>query len=341
MLEEMNRVLTSSPEYNETPMVGCPINAILNWPMGTVSGYAVFLNDKVNVQLKRILNVWGEFLKSPASRATLNDDPENGWLGEKAMKKMSSQMHMHTFEEEFICDVTKPHYGYVSWDDFFTRRFRDGRRPVAFPEDNFVISNPCESAPYHIQENIKYLDTFWIKGQRYSLKHIFNNDAYANHFVGGTIYQAFLSPTSYHRWHSPVNGVVVAKYLIDGTYFSESRAAHYDYAAPNESQAYLTELASRGILIIDCDNIGWVAMVVIGMAEVSSCDITVPVGQRVRKGDELGMFHFGGSSFCLVFPKEMSVSFNFQHEELGTHSKNLLLNIALAEVKPNKRKHSA
>jgi phosphatidylserine decarboxylase len=27
-------------------------------------------------------------------------------------------------------------------------------------------------------------------------------------FQGGTVYQAFLSALSYHRWHSPVNGVI-------------------------------------------------------------------------------------------------------------------------------------
>ena len=48
-----------------------------------------------------------------------------------------------------------------------------------------------------------------------------------------------------------------------------------------------------------------------GMAEVSSCEITVKVGQKVKKGDQLGMFHFGGSTHCLVFRKDVSVEFHF------------------------------
>jgi phosphatidylserine decarboxylase len=40
-------------------------------------------------------------------------------------------------------------------------------------------------------------------------------------FVGGTVYQAFLSALSYHRWHAPVSGKVVKAYIKDGTYFSE------------------------------------------------------------------------------------------------------------------------
>lgn len=37
------------------------------------------------------------------------------------------------------------------------------------------------------------------------------------------------------------------------------------------------------------------------MDEVSTCEITVKEGQHVEKGDETGMFHFGGSTHCLIF----------------------------------------
>ncbi len=33
-----------------------------------------------------------------------------------------------------------------------------------------------------------------------------DNDPLVDKFVGGTIYQAFLSALSYHRWHAPVSG---------------------------------------------------------------------------------------------------------------------------------------
>jgi len=39
------------------------------------------------------------------------------------------------------------------------------------------------------------------------------------------------------------------------------------------------------------------------MDEVSTCEITVKEGQHVNKGDETGMFHFGGSSHVLLFRK--------------------------------------
>ena len=72
-----------------------------------------------------------------------------------------------------------------------------------------MIINACESAPYKIATDVKLADEFWIKGQPYSLRHMFADDPVAEQFVGGTIYQAFLSALSYHRWHSPVSGTIV------------------------------------------------------------------------------------------------------------------------------------
>jgi phosphatidylserine decarboxylase len=37
------------------------------------------------------------------------------------------------------------------------------------------------------------------------------------------------------------------------------------------------------------------------MAEVSSCVIEAMPGQHVEKGDELGFFQYGGSTYCLIF----------------------------------------
>lgn len=47
------------------------------------------------------------------------------------------------------------------------------------------------------------------------------------------------------------------------------------------------------------------------MAEVSSCEFTVKEGDEITKGQEVGMFHYGGSSHCLVF--QPGVDLNFVH----------------------------
>jgi phosphatidylserine decarboxylase len=74
-------------------------------------------------------------------------------------------------------------------------------------------------------------------------------------------------------------------------------------------QGYITATAVRAVIFIEADNaaIGLMAFLGAGMAEVSSCDITVKEGQHVEKGDQIGMFHFGGSTHCLLFRKGVEV----------------------------------
>lgn len=331
MLELINAILVKAPEFNETGLVGFPINTILDWPMGTEGGFAAFLNEKVNRHLKHILLDWGIFLSSKDSCYVLNDDPLHGWFGEAAQKKMPD------FEKDFVCDPTKPHHGFNSWDDFFTRVFRPGRRPVDSPDDPDIIVNACESAPYNLARNVKKHDRFWLKGQPYSLEHMLAGDSLAACFEGGTIYQAFLSALSYHRWHSPVSGRIVKTYVQPGTYYSETPYEHFDPEAPNASQGFITEVATRAFIYIEADNprIGLMCFMAVGMAEVSTCQITVYEGQEVEKGDQLGMFHFGGSTHCLIFRPDVRLEFHLHGQKPGLDAFNIHINSRIATVEPN------
>ncbi len=328
MIYLINRIITTSPEFNKSELVGVPINAILDWPMGTKAGHSAFLNDKVNQQLKKILNEWAKFLCSEDSRSVLNTDPKTGWFGKEAKELMPN------FEDDFICDPSQPFHGFKSWDDFFTRAFKAGKRPVAEPENDAVIINACESAPYRIAQNVQLSDKFWIKTQPYSLVHMMAGDPLHEKFVGGTIYQAFLSALSYHRWHSPISGKIIKAYTIDGTYYSETPAEGFDPAGPDESQAYITSLATRALIFIQADNaaIGLCCFMPVGMVEVSSCEITVLEGQHVTKGDQLGMFHFGGSTHCLIFGPQVKLEFDLHGQTPGLHSDNIKLNERIATV---------
>ena len=339
MLELLNAIMQKAPEYNNTGLVGFPINAILDYAMGTTSGFAAFLNDKVNRQLKKVLNEWAIFLKSKDSLYVLSRNQEeleghkldidkNSWFGTDAKAEMPN------FSTTFRCDPTKPYYGFTSWDDFFLRKFKEGQRPIASPSDDSVVVNACESAPLSILENVKKEDKFWIKGQPYSLRHMLANDSFTDRFVGGTIYQAFLSALSYHRWHSPVSGTIIKAYVVEGSYYSEALVAGYDPSAPNDSQRYLTEVAARALIFIEADNkdIGLMCFMAVGMAEVSTCEITVYEGQHVKKGDELGMFHFGGSTHCLIFNPSVNIDFDLHGQVPSMNSTNIPINSKIAVV---------
>ena len=187
----------------------------------------------------------------------------------------------------------------------FTRRFKAGARPVGSPDDDKVIVSACESTPYGLASDVQRQDRFWINSQPYSLQDMLANDESVDQFVGGTVYQAFLSATDYHRWHSPVAGTIVRAFVQPGTYYSEADSEGADAVEPKKSQSYLAHVAARAIILIEANDpvIGLVAFVPIGMSEVSSCIIgpDIQPGHHVAKGDELGYFQFGGSTHCLVF----------------------------------------
>ena len=329
MLRVINAIITRAPEFNETIMVGIPLTAILSRPMGTAGGFSAFLSKIVNFHLKNILNCWAIFLKSEDSRYVLNKDPRKGWFGEDAMKAMPN------FLEEYKCDPTKEYFGFSSWDDFFTREFRPGVRPVASPDDNRVIVNACESAPYNVAFNVQHHSRFWIKSQPYSIIHMLANDPLAESFVGGTVYQAYLSIYSYHHWHSPVDGTIVKAYTVEGSYFAAAKSVGFDFTAQNQSQAFVTEVATRTLMFIEADNncyIGLMCFMAVGMMEISSCDITVSEGQRVKKGQQLGMFHYGGSTHCLIFRPGVEVEFDLHGETPSLDANTIPINSRIATV---------
>lgn len=335
-LNLLNVVMTTAPEFivdsgndGAQGLVGFPINALLDWPMGTAAGILTFNNANFNAALKTVLNYWGSFLCTEPSRYVLAEGDTSSapqsiaWLSAPAKAQMVAVAQQpfptpppgQTFEDVFaVPNPNDPSYlGFLSWDDFFTRQFRDGLRPVG----DAAIVNACESAPLQYETGVSLSANIWLKGQPYSLSDMLNNDPLTSQFAGGTVYQAFLSALSYHRWHSPVDGVIEKAYVVDGSYYLESPSEGIysgdpDPSASNASQPFITSVATRAVIFIRANNpaIGLIAMVPVGMAEVSSCEINVVPGQSVSRGDLIGMFHYGGSTHCLVFQPGVELDFH-------------------------------
>lgn len=102
-----------------------------------------------------------------------------------------------------------------------------------------------------------------------------------------------------------VNGVDKLKPLRA---FNASDAAGYQFAQ------------TRGMIVLDIP-IGLVAVLPIGMCQVSSMIVTAAVGVTVRKGEELSHFQFGDSDIIVLFEAKSNVSFTAQpgfHDKVGT-----------------------
>jgi phosphatidylserine decarboxylase len=295
LLAALTAIVTTAPSYNPDPskMNAFPMSTLFTYMMMTTAGEILFRNTEFNDVLRRILKEWCVFLDSPASRSVLTED-EDGWLGRSAF--------FYNRLWEFSFNRKEPYWGYKSYNDFFHRQIDLKHRPVAAPANPKVIVSANDGTVFNIETNAQRTTDFWLKGQRYSLVDMLAG-RHVDRFVGGSVFQSFLSGANYHRWRAPIDGTVVDARVVDGLMFSDAESAGFDDTAATYSQFYETAVNTRGLVFIQSDdaNIGMVCVVPIGITEISSVKINVSVGTKVRKGDELGWFSYGGSAMALVF----------------------------------------
>ncbi|KAK0496268.1 phosphatidylserine decarboxylase [Armillaria luteobubalina] len=272
--------------------IGVPLYLVFDLIGNTGAGYDLFRKQAFNVAMKDLLDAWGIYLMSSDSNKTLTDEGE-GWFSPMAMQSLEANGRGE-FNATYVCpDTDAINRGFTSWDHFFTREIQPQIRPVLFPENKTLIRSACESTVYRIQTNVKDHDRFWLKGQPYSVYDMLNHDDISQSFVGGTVYQAFLSPQDYHRWRSPIDGTITRADIIPGTYYAALPDAGAEVGESNlkpggphgavaRSQAWLTVSATRAIIYIQSDNpvVGLVAFTAVGMGEVSTCAFSVEVGQK-------------------------------------------------------------
>ncbi|KAI0881813.1 Phophatidylserine decarboxylase-domain-containing protein [Annulohypoxylon maeteangense] len=295
--------------------LGPPMYMIMARIMDTQGGFSAFTKENLNRHFKEMFVAWTLFLASKDSRDVLNAG-DDGWLSTAAMDAMTEQFPGRTFEDVFICDSGAEYYGFTSYEDFFNRRF--GHPEIDRPTinlDDSTVSFATECTSYAYQENVQKYDELFIKDEAYSLQHLLAGH-HVDDFVGGTVLQGFLNTTGYHRWHAPVNGIIKQIVDIPGTYFAQAPSTIGKPIEGTEAPPYLQSLrffantAARQLMFIDADDeqIGLMCVVSIGMTEISTCQATVSEGHHVVRGDELGMFHFGGSSSALVFRASSGVN---------------------------------
>lgn len=157
----------------------------------------------------------------------MNTKEPNGWFCPTAQQFVNY--------DDYYVDKNHPHWGYTNWNEWFIKKIRPEKRLID-PRANAIV-NSSDSYPLQYKPgqpgsnpayNVKGYDNFWLKDNLYSLYDMLGAEKMNvkplvdNHFVGGTVYQAFLDPFCYHRWHAPVSGTIVKSYKLGGTYFLDN-----------------------------------------------------------------------------------------------------------------------
>lgn len=314
LLKALQLLSTRAPDYNADPLRAnfFPASTLFVYMMMTPAGQAIFRMRAFNDCLRAILKSWCHYLDSPQSREVLHTG-ENGWLSPSSAAR-------HNLDEYLIPDRSAPHWGYESFNAFFHRKIKPECRPIDEPENTKVIVSPNDGTFYKVARDVKSTDRFWVKSQPYSLVHMLAGSPMARRFHGGTVFQSFLDGRNYHRFQSPTAGTITTITSIEGLMFSNAESVGEDLTAGTYSQAYMACVNTRSLVYIESDDpaIGMVCLVAVGISEVASISITVQLGQRVEKGDELGFFSYGGSSICLLCQPGAIRDFTINTGDTGT-----------------------
>jgi phosphatidylserine decarboxylase len=213
-----------------------------------------------------------------------------GWR----MNRPSSANQVLPFIVEYDLDVdefAKSPFLYKTFNDFFYRALKSGARPVAAGDHVAVL--PADGRHLAFQ-NVDATAGFYAKGQRFDLAAFLGDAELAMKFAGGSMLISRLCPVDYHRFHFPVSGTPGEPRLINGFLYSVSPIAL------RRNLGYLWQ-NKRMVTLVASPLFGQVAVCEIGATMVGSIFQTFIPGRAVTKGEEKGLFKFGGSCVVTLF----------------------------------------
>lgn len=179
---------------------------------------------------------------------------------------------------------------YESLHDFFTRKLKEGARTHEI-EPNSAIS-PVDAVIEDIGF-IKPSNMITVKGKEYSISEMLGSEEKVKKYVDGYYMIFYLSPSHYHRIHSPVTGQVVDQWTL-GTksYPVNKHGLKYGKSALSKNYRKITEVKHEK---------GFISIVKVGAMFVNSIEVTHE-GEQLIKGNEMAYFTFG-STVVLLFEK--------------------------------------
>lgn len=197
---------------------------------------------------------------------------------------------------------------YRSFDEFFTRRLREGARQideamVVSPSDGRVVASGAVS---QTGSGAARATQIVVKGRPYDVAELTGFGPDRDYYANGDFAVVYLHPRDYHRVHSPVDGVISMVRSLPGDLFPVNSIGEQHIPG-------LFVRNQRVAVTIDSDKLGKVTVILVGATIVGRITIGViggrgtPVGEHpiqpavpVARGEELGMFHLGSTAVVLI-----------------------------------------
>lgn len=179
---------------------------------------------------------------------------------------------------------------YKSLNHFFTRKLKPGTRMLN-NESNSVIS-PVDGVIEAAGDITPDLN-MTVKGKSYSVLDMLGTEEKTTKYLSGSYLIIYLSPSNYHRIHSPFSGTITSQWTLGGKSYPVNKwGLKYGREALSKNYRKITEIRH---------NYGYAALVKVGAMFVNSIETTYK-GEQLEKGEELAYFSFG-STVILLFEK--------------------------------------
>lgn len=181
---------------------------------------------------------------------------------------------------------------YSSFNQFFIRRFKDGKRSFSSVDNDFCA--PAE-ARYFAYDNLSDEERIPVKGKYLSPKEVLRDERWYPEFANGPVLLARLCPVDYHRYHFPDNGSFLDSYPVKGKLHSVNPIAlkwKPQIFAENE----------RHVSILKTEKFGKIAYVEVGAMMVGKI-VQSCKKNYFSRGEEKGYFLFGGSTVIIFGQK--------------------------------------
>lgn len=174
-----------------------------------------------------------------------------------------------------------------SFNDCFTRRIRPEKRPIDSDPDALIA--PCDGlvSCYPITDGT----VLPVKQSRYTIRDLLRNDALAERYRGGTCLVFRLCVNHYHRYCYPVDGVKGENHTIPGKLHTVRPIALAEVPVFVQN--------SRAYTVIQSERFGAVTQMEVGALLVGKIQNHHQAGP-VTRGEEKGMFLYGGSTVILL-----------------------------------------
>jgi phosphatidylserine decarboxylase len=192
------------------------------------------------------------------------------------------------------------------FNDCFTRKIREGKRPVDMTPEAFV--SPCDAllSVYNIDDST----VLHVKGSDYRISDLIEGSEHAERFRGGVALVFRLCVTHYHRYIYFDNGKKGENVFIPGKLHT---------VRPIALEALPVFVRNcREYTIMETENFGTAAQIEVGAMLVGK--IKNNHGEYAfSRGEEKGMFLYGGSTVVLLLEKDRAILDNalFEATEAG------------------------